>query len=966
MGELLPNTTLSHYRIVSKIGAGGMGEVYLAQDTKLGRKVALKILPADLAANQDRMRRFVQEAKAAATLNHPNIAHIYEIGSSPGSSPTVKEGSPRGLTSENVVHFIAMEFVDGQTLREKIHQERDDQRKLLRFLQHAAEGLARAHAAGIVHRDLKPDNIMITRDGHAKILDFGLAKLIEPTEQPTGQKPDREGGLSQVATAILQQHSTPGMILGTAGYMSPEQAQGKTNEIDHRSDIFSFGCILYEAVTGHKAFAGTDLIDTLNKIIREPVPPVSNFNPGTPDDLQRIVRRCLAKDPDERYQTIKDVAIELKELRRELKGTTDFDTTVPPPARTTATISGATAVTTTATQSNASSSISSAEYIVGGISRHKGIALAALFVVLLGGAGLIYTLRHLVLPSKPADAHFQNMKIMRVTNEGNVDSVTISPDGKYIAYTLEESGKRSLWTKHLGTGSRVQIVAPVESLAMNASKFSPDGGYVYYTRVDEQNPKGALYQVPVLGGTAKRIIANVSQPVALSPDGKQIAFGRYHMTTTEDELLVANVDGTNERTIVKVVEPEWLSGASPAWSPDGKMLAIGYGSKARDPRLPAGSYVMTIAVISLANPTLKPVTSRGWPYTGNVAWFSDGSGVAFVAREQRLGALQIWQASYPEGEMRRITNDLNSYDYYSLTLTADAQALVAVQTDPVSNIWVAPDGDASRARAVTSGRNVQEGHYGLAWTPDRKLVYDSSVKTNASIWIVNADGSEPKPLTDGAVDDFMPEVSRDGRYIAFASQRNSFQVWRMDIDGGNPKQLTEGTGAPTFSISPDGRWLVYSLFLGGIFKVPIDGGSPVALIVKGNLRYPQVSPDGKLLAYFFEDEQTGRPKIAVIEFEGGAPVKTFELPVSTGTSFYESSFYHGFHWSPDGRALVYVNTLSGVSNLWRQPLDGSTPRQITNFKSDLIYNFAYSHDGRDLALARGSHIRDAVLISEVK
>src|SRR5215831_1333620 len=247
--SLSAGTKLGRYEIRAKLGEGGMGEVYLAQDTKLDRKVALKILPEAVTANQDHMRRFVQEAKAAAALNHPNIAHVYEIGESAG------------------VHFIVMEFIDGCTLRKVIHGKQPELPRLMRHLQHVAEGLAKAHSAGIVHRDLKPDNIMITRDGHAKILDFGLAKLIEP------QQPFTTSGeaASELATAIPTQHSTPGMVLGTAGYMSPEQAQGKTNQIDHRSDIFSFGCILFEAVTGRRAFEGTDSIHTLNKIIREPV-----------------------------------------------------------------------------------------------------------------------------------------------------------------------------------------------------------------------------------------------------------------------------------------------------------------------------------------------------------------------------------------------------------------------------------------------------------------------------------------------------------------------------------------------------------------------------------------------------------------------------------------------------------------------------------------------------------------------
>src|SRR5437667_2548188 len=305
-----PGTSLSHYRILSKLGAGGMGEVYLAQDTKLDRKIALKILPADLAANQDRMRRFTQEAKSAAALNHPNIAHVYEIDEVDGH------------------HFIAMEFIDGQTLREHIHGRQTDLRKLLRYLQHVAEGLAKAHAAGIVHRDLKPDNIMITRDGHAKILDFGLAKLIE-------QRPMPGGDSSEIATAVMPQHSSPGTVMGTIGYMSPEQAQGKTKEIDQRSDIFSFGCILFEAATGKKPFEGESVIKSLHMLVYEPAPSITHLNPSAPPELQRIGRRCLAKDPDERYQSIKEVAIELKELRRELETSPGIDTTVPPPRSTT-------------------------------------------------------------------------------------------------------------------------------------------------------------------------------------------------------------------------------------------------------------------------------------------------------------------------------------------------------------------------------------------------------------------------------------------------------------------------------------------------------------------------------------------------------------------------------------------------------------------------------------------------------
>src|SRR3989441_7325309 len=387
---------LGRYEIRSKIGEGGMGEVYLAQDTKLDRKVALKILPADVASNRDRMERFVREAKAAAALNHPNIAHIYEIGEHDGTN------------------FIAMEHIDGQTLRELIRNH-TDLRRLLRHLQHAAEGLAKAHAAGIVHRDLKPENIMVTRDGHAKILDFGLAKLIE-IRRPSDTS-------SEVATAILPQPSQPGMVLGTVGYMSPEQAQGKTDEIDQRSDIFSFGCILFEAVTGRKAFAGKDAVESLNKIIREPVAPISELNPSAPIDLQRVVRRCLAKDPEDRYQTIKDVAIELKELRRELAASAGIDVTVP-------TMTGQRQDTDIPGSQTAGGAthVSSAEYVVSGIKQHKLAAAIALLLLVVGAAGL-----GLYLHARNTEAAIYSIAVLPFQNRSP------EADSEYLSDGLAES-----------------------------------------------------------------------------------------------------------------------------------------------------------------------------------------------------------------------------------------------------------------------------------------------------------------------------------------------------------------------------------------------------------------------------------------------------------------------------------------------------------------------------------------------
>jgi serine/threonine protein kinase/tetratricopeptide (TPR) repeat protein len=391
---LAAGTKLGHYEILSQLGKGGMGEVYLAHDRRLNRKVALKVLPQELAANQDRMRRFEQEAKAAAALNHPNVAHVYEIGEADG------------------LHYIAMEFVEGKTLREKIHFESLELSKLLKYLQQVASGLAKAHTAGIVHRDLKPDNVMISDDGYAKILDFGLAKLIEiPTPGPDGET------TSDAPTVAQMQYSVPGRLLGTVGYMSPEQAQAKHADIDHRSDIFSFGCMLYEAVTRQRPFQGESNVASLYKIVYEAAPAITEFDPSAPSELQRIIRRCLAKDPDDRYQTIQDVAIELRDLRRELEGDTQLDRTLAPsavggpgPSGQSAhrsigftiggneTIGGGRTIGDAAVDTAPGAqqtSTSSAEYIATGIKRHKlaAILIATVVVVAIVGSILWFNSR---------------------------------------------------------------------------------------------------------------------------------------------------------------------------------------------------------------------------------------------------------------------------------------------------------------------------------------------------------------------------------------------------------------------------------------------------------------------------------------------------------------------------------------------------------------------------------------------
>ena len=933
-------THLGRYEIRSKIGEGGMGEVYLAEDTRLHRKAALKILSSELPAIKNRMRRFEQEATAAAALNHPNIAHIYEIGESDGT------------------HFIAMEFVDGVTLREKIHREQTDLKKLLRHLQHVAEGLAKAHAAGIVHRDLKPDNIMVTRDGHAKILDFGLAKLIEPEAHPSSDR-----ARSEVATALMHHHSAPGTVLGTAGYMSPGQAQGRVNELDHRSDIFSFGCILYEAITRHKAFEGKDAIDSLNRIIREQPPSMSNFNPDVPYDLQRIVRRCLAKDPEERYQTIKDVAIELKEVRRELQAAAGIDTTVPLSPSTTSSAqaisdsdpsraaASATSVSTTAP----STSVSSAEYIAGVINRHK-IAASLLVLCIVAVAGIGYGIYKLTAKRSKPDPSSQLAKLQRLTTSGRASDAAISPDGKYVAHVKSDAGQQSLWLRQVVTGSDTQIVPPSTENYFGIT-FSKGGDYIYYVLGEPTLSSRTLYHVPALGVASRKIIENVASPITLSPDGTRLAFIRQNVSSDETALVVANADGTFEREVAVRKPPNNFSNGGPSWSADGKLIASAVNGVRG-----AGSTVIAVEVESRAE---RPITSQRWCVNcaKQVAWLAYGSGLLLLVSDPGPRSVQILQISYPGGEPSKITNDLNRYS--RLSLTADSSAIVTVQTEGVSTIWVAPQGDASRARQISSGR--YDGQQGLSWMPGGKIAYTSRESGSTDIWSMGQDGKDQKPLTAHAVTNLDPWATPDGRII-FSSTRRTVSrslrsIWRMDTDGGNLKQLTGEQGGRFPQSSPDGRWVVFHSTRTGYltaWKISIDGGEPVRLTDKWTSN-PTVSPDGNLVACFYREDQPNAPtKVAIIPFAGGDPVKVLDLPRQSFTSDA------GLRWTPDGHALTYIVTINGVSNIWSLPIDGSAAKQLTVFKTDQIFWFDWSRDGKQLALSRGTQTSDVVLIKDFR
>jgi serine/threonine protein kinase len=926
--SIAAGTKLGRYEIRSKIGEGGMGEVYLAHDTQLERTVALKILSAEIARDQQQLYRFLQEARAASKLKSANVAHIYEIGKA----------------EEH--HFIAMEYVEGQPLNKKMGGQPMEAAEIVKLGIQIARALDEAHSKGITHRDIKPQNLIVTSDAEVKVLDFGLAKLITDPTRAAELTPD-----SEQATKVK---TSPGVVMGTVNYMSPEQAMGR--DVDHRTDVFSLGVVLYEMATGRVPFSGASLTETIDRIAHAQPEAIARFNYNLPAELEVIIKKALRKNRDERYQSARDLLVDLRDLERELEFASRMEHSVAPSISDTtppANSEQATEIFTSGQPSPITSGtpitpthVSSAEYLTKEITRHKKGAAIVLAVLLIAAIGLALGLYKL-LPRKH-QFNLQTGKITRLTSNGKVGNASISPDGKYVAYSaLDDLGQSSLWVKYVATSSNVQIVPPAgPDVIFGQSTFSPDGNYIYYLSA-ERGRVPVLYQVPVLGGTSKKLLENVSR-ISFSPDGKRFAFERRYASEGEDAVIVVNADGTGEQKLAVRKNPDFFL-AGTAWSPDGQVIACVVGGF-------TGGYYRSIAVIKVSDGSQKILTSHKWNDVERPAWLPDGSGVVATAQERLGDQYQLWQISYPEGEARTLTNDLS--DYHLVSLSADASALVTVVSDTTSNIWLVPNGEWSNGRQLTSSKT--NGISSIALLGSGRIIYQSRTGGNPDLWIMDADGRNQKQLTDDAYSERSASGTPDGRYIVFDSARSgTLQIWRMDIDGSNAKLLTTSPGFnPT--ISPDGKWVVYTTFGPGGFsicKVSIDGGEPVQITHKNSL-VPAISPDGKLIACYYLDERT--TKIVLIPFEGGEPSKTFDVSLPPG------SFPNGVRWTHDGRALTYVVNRGGVSNIWIQLLDGGPPRQLTDFKADRIFSFDWSPDGKWLALSRGPEQRDVVLMSDFK
>jgi Tol biopolymer transport system component/serine/threonine protein kinase len=854
--ELNAGRFFGRYRVVDTLGVGGMGEVYLAEDTQLERRVAIKVLPAELAQNPERMIRFIREAKAASSLNHPHIAHIYEIGE-----------------SGDGVSFIAMEYVDGVTLRDKIHRERAPLRELLKYLAQTADGLAKAHKAGVIHRDLKPDNIIISRDGYAKILDFGLAKFVEPE---TFIEDDRS---SEANTVVMDpQLSTPGTIMGTAGYMSPEQARGLA-EIDHRSDIFSFGCLLYEAATGgHQAFPGETAIDSLYGILHGQVPPIRDFNPNAPADLQRVVRRCLQKDPDDRYQTIKDVAIELREIQEEMREVSGAPLAVSPASlergrATVADHANSSPGGHVTRPSDPAVAAGTGEHYFAPQKRSKAatavLAMAAL--IILGAVGLgIYKL---ALTKRGAANGETAFRLIPLTSSPTVErNPALSSDGKQIAYvwTGEKNDNFDIYVKITDAGSPIRLTSSASKEMSPA--WSPDGRYIAFLRGD--GPEKGFYVVPALGGAERKVADSFGwaggsvrqQAVDWSPDGKMLAVVDKEADLEPWSIYLVNVD-TGERKRLTTAPADHDGDTLVAFAPDGRSLAL---LRRRDAST-SDIYVMPVTGGEPARVTQDGVAIRGFD------WASDGHRIVFSS-ERGGGISALWSVPVEGGPptpvagtgeniseinvaanrlvYAQISTDINLWRVenplrpgakrpavpvkFNSSNRSEIDAAYSPDGSKVvfssnraggSDIWVC-DSEGLNARQLTNfGSSAVTGS--PRWSPDgRSIAFDTRVGGNADIYIVGAEGGNPRRLTTETSEEMVPSWSADGKYVYFASKRaGRTEIWKMPAAGGEAVQVTKGGGFVSVE-SADGRLLYFTKGGGdvGLWSKDLSDGAETKVI----------------------------------------------------------------------------------------------------------------------------------------
>jgi Tol biopolymer transport system component/predicted Ser/Thr protein kinase len=883
--RLPPGTQIGPYVVDAPLGSGGMGEVYRARDTRLGRAVAVKLLPAGLVADPAALGRFEQEARAASALSHPNVVTLYDVGS--------VDGRP----------WLTMELVEGQSLRDLLRDGALPVRQALDLGAQIADGLAAAHARGIVHRDLKPENVVVGEDGRPRILDFGLAKLVST---PTDVTATVAGGRGLLPTAAL--HTEPGLVVGTAPYLSPEQARGQA--ADPRSDQFAFGAILYELLTGRRAFERETPVDTLAAVIAEEPPPLP-AGAAIPLPLLWAIRRCLAKDPRDRYGSTLDLARDLRQIQDNLGSlpvSGDWPRKTPPPAP--------------------------------ALRRSPWPAVAAAFL----GAAIAGLVAWLLARGPAAVAPPEAPALRFVSWSGRDGEPALSRDGRLLAFSSRRGGVSRIWLQM--TGARE---APLTEGPDSLPRISPDGALVLFVR--QEGETRSLYRVPTVGGAPRKVIEGASAG-DWSPDGRRVAFVRIVAESgrTRSELGTAGADGSEPRTLA-TVDDHLLRGLR--WSPDGRWLAVRVGPL-------QGQLDPEIALFDAKTGERRPLPvsqERGQVY--GFAWSGPGELLyGEVSGATASGSSRVLALDVDSGVARALfglPGRLSTVD------TAGGRVVVDVlstrqQLDEVEPGDLAGESGTGLPRATRPLTHAGAEDRQPAYSPDgRSLAFSSNRTGNLDIWVLALDTGEERQLTDDGADDWDPAFTPDGRALVWSSNRSGhFEIWEMAADGSGARQLSnDGADAENPTVTADGEWVVYNSFHpdnGGVWRVGRDGRA-AQRIVAGATTLPEVSPDGQHVLFVtdYVGQTTGRLRVARID---------------DGTTVFETTFpYRRLNdgrprWLPDGRSFAFLaSDEAGRSGVFVQPFrPGSDTtaerRRLAGFDPlSPAESFGIAPDGSRLALS---------------
>jgi eukaryotic-like serine/threonine-protein kinase len=886
--SLAVGQSIGPYRIVGRLGAGGMGEVLRARDTRLERDVALKVLPERVATDRDALGRFEREAKAIAALSHPNILAIHDFG------------------TDRDTAYAVMELLEGESLRERLAQGALPPAKALEYAVQIAQGLAAAHDKGIVHRDLKPENVFITNDGHTKILDFGLARQSALADAPTGDHSPTHSRLTN-----------PGTILGTMGYMSPEQVCGQT--ADHRSDIFVFGSVVQEMLTGKRLFCRETTGETMAAILKEDAPDLPPSVTAALPGITEILRHCLEKRREDRFQSARDLAFAL----RVAHGSGSWN--------------------------------SSRGKVLPAASRNRSRRLVAVLTGLVASAFVGAAAMAGLFPRIEGEPP----SVRRLTYSGADAEPSASPDGRLIAFTSRRDGTSRIWIKQLAGGGEAPLTAGPDRLP----RFSPDGSTVLFVRNEGQTQ--SVYRIALVGGEPRKVVHDAVD-ADWSPDGLAIAFVRRRAEPgrTFSGIYIADAQSGKEK---RLTELENVSFFGVRWSPDGRTIGLTRATVASSSGQ-AGVSFFDAATGEEQTPrgreSLLPLSALAWQGKGNELVLAKsqnqlGNLTAAISRVVGLAAtsgqerMLFWASDlFPAGGNSNILPvfDIVGPGRIVFDAVEERQTLREVSLGSI----------ASDGRPLTSGRSIDRQP---AYSPDGEQIIFSSNRTgNLDLWLVSTKMHTTTQLTDDAADDWDPSFTPDGRHIVWSSSRSgNLEIWIANVDGSGARQLTRGgRGAENPTVTAGG-WVVYtddnpdSAFR-GIWKVRTDGSQAKRLLA-GPHSNPEVSPDGRHALAVMFDSAGLRNRIRVVETES-AQIVPFEIDVPYRLDAPNIVLGRA-RWLPDGKSIAFVGVdEDGRSGIFEQDFtpghdSRATRRPIAGFSRDHVTeSFGLSPDGRRVTVSR--------------